>query len=449
MGQLAYLELLLILAVLALNGIALWLWKRWASARELEHRVDLEEILAELQKLQPRKTSAEGQAWTESPSVTGATQAFTKLFPPASQASPDPTGFTEMFQAPAAAAPRSTTPGDFTRMFRAPINGEWAEVNVFYATDRRPTGSVVPAKSFSSERSTTGELSYGSCKVSIPRDHRMGALEAPRLFKLQFAANPAKHVVLLSISPETKAAFFASISGAVESSTHREALVFIHGYNVAFEDAARRTAQIAYDLGFDGVPILYSWPSEALVHSYPVDEANAEWSIPHFKSFLKDVAELCGTKTIHIVAHSMGNRLLISALNQFTLEGFVPPTRFHEVVLAAPDIDADTFRQLAATIRHTALRVTLYASASDKALILSRRFHRYPRAGEYVFPVEGIDIIDASAVDTGLVGHSYYGDNRSVLSDIFWLLRNNESPSKRFGMMSMATKDGTYYAFLP
>jgi esterase/lipase superfamily enzyme len=277
----------------------------------------------------------------------------------------------------------------------------------------------------------------------------LGKLEAPRLLKLEFAPNPAKHVVLLNLTPETRETFFANVSLNMEGSSRREAFIFIHGYNVAFEDAARRTGQMAYDLGFDGTPIFYSWPSEALPQRYPVDEANAEWSTPHFKGFLKDVAELSGANTVHIVAHSMGSRLLISALNQLNLEGFAPPTRFHQVVLAAPDVDADTFRQLAVAIRNTAERVTLYASASDKALILSRRFHRYPRAGEFIFPVEGIDIIDASAVDTSLVGHSYYGDNRSVLSDIYWLLRNGESPSSRFGMMSLSREDGTYYAFLP
>ena len=29
-----------------------------------------------------------------------------------------------------------------------------------------------------------------------------------------------------------------------------DVLVFVHGYNVGFEDAARRAAQLAYDLNF-------------------------------------------------------------------------------------------------------------------------------------------------------------------------------------------------------
>ena len=43
-----------------------------------------------------------------------------------------------------------------------------------------------------------------------------------------------------------------SICGDIDKSPWRKALIFFHGYNVAFEEAARRTAQIVYDLGFVG-----------------------------------------------------------------------------------------------------------------------------------------------------------------------------------------------------
>ncbi len=35
----------------------------------------------------------------------------------------------------------------------------------------------------------------------------------------------------------------------------------MHGYNTSFDNALYRTAQIAYDLDFDGATFLYSWPS--------------------------------------------------------------------------------------------------------------------------------------------------------------------------------------------
>jgi hypothetical protein len=46
--------------------------------------------------------------------------------------------------------------------------------------------------------------------------------------------------------------FYGLLAADVDRSRRHEAFVFIHGFNVAFDDAIYRTAQIAYDLGFDG-----------------------------------------------------------------------------------------------------------------------------------------------------------------------------------------------------
>jgi esterase/lipase superfamily enzyme len=117
--------------------------------------------------------------------------------------------------------------------------------------------------------------------------------------------------------------------------------------------------------------------------------------------------------------------------------------------LAAPDIDTEVFMSLAEEMRQAGQRVTLYASARDRALRLSKRFNGYPRAGDVagrIAVVEGIDTVDASAVDTSLMGHSYYGASRTVLSDIFYLLRGLKV-SSRVGIR--LSQDGTYWLFQP
>ena len=96
--------------------------------------------------------------------------------------------------------------------------------------------------------------------------------------------------------------------------------------------------------------------------------------------------------------------------------------------------------------------MTLYASARDRALQLSKRLHNFPRAGDLrdlVTIVDGMDTIDATAVDTDLLGHSYYADNRTVISDLFQLLRYGASPSERFGMHPMSAPGGRYWRFAP
>lgn len=128
--------------------------------------------------------------------------------------------------------------------------------------------------------------------------------------------------------------------------------------------------------------------------------------MPHLEKFLADVARESGAASVHLIAHSMGNRALTSALRE--LAGDLPRDAplFHEVVLTAPDIDADVFRRdIVPAIRPTARRLTLYASSNDKALIASKEVHGYPRAGEsgeHLVVVDGVETIDVTAVDTSV-----------------------------------------------
>ncbi|MHB8901684.1 MAG: alpha/beta hydrolase [Thermoguttaceae bacterium] len=296
-----------------------------------------------------------------------------------------------------------------------------------------------------------GRLAMGTCEVSIPRGHQAAELESPSVFRLDFVENPTKHVVLLEVAEMDTDTFFSQLRNRVEQSAARDALVFVHGFNVTFEDAARRTAQLAYDLKFQGAPILYSWPSQGGLFQYAVDETNVVWTVPHLQGFLKEVARRSGARSVHLIAHSMGNRALTSALRELSLEPEVSRPLFHEVVLTAPDIDADIFRRdLAPAILGTARRVTLYASSNDEALILSKQVHGYPRAGETgegLVVLPGIETIDVSAVDTSLVGHSYYGDNTTVISDMVDLVRNSKSAQERRWLVTARLNDLLYWVF--
>jgi esterase/lipase superfamily enzyme len=304
--------------------------------------------------------------------------------------------------------------------FQAPISDDLAKTS--------PAASVA----YGPER---GKLELGTCEVSIPKLHEVGELESPSVLRLEFREDPKRHVVLLGIQPEPADRFFADLRECVGRSSQKSALVFVHGYNVSFEDAARRTAQIAYDLKFEGAPIFFSWPSQAGILEYAVDETNVSWAAPHLLRFLTEVAEQSGAERIHLIAHSMGNRALTSALRDLSLMQKSDKPTFDEVVLTAPDIDADTFvNDIAPAVVKTARRVTLYSSSNDEALIVSKKVHGYPRAGDsgsQLVVLPGIDTVDVSAIDTSLLGHTYYGDNSTVLADIFELLNASKPADQR------------------
>jgi esterase/lipase superfamily enzyme len=326
----------------------------------------------------------------------------------------------------------------------------FATVRVLFATNRdRAAGS--PAQ-FGSDPAT--DLSYGFCDVSVPRDHRMGELEAPSIWRLELREDPEKHVVLLSTKSESAADFYRDVAARVAESTSRQALVFVHGFNQTFEDATRRTAQIAYDLAFDGPAIAFSWPSQGSVLDYLKDQRNADLSAQSLERLLTQLKGSAKQITVHVVAHSMGNRVLARALEHLGESVQTSgPKPVREVALMAPDIDAALFRQAAGKIAASAERVTLYASAQDSALQAARTLAGYPRAGDAgqnLVVVPGIQTVDASSVQTSVLGlgHSYYADNSTILSDLFALIRGRR-PDERFGLEAVTAPAGQYWRFRP
>lgn len=319
-------------------------------------------------------------------------------------------------------------------------------VQVYYATDREPI--IKPGqrvRDFGPGRDPDGVLRYGICEVTVPASHRMGNLESPKWWRFEFRPDPAKHITLRDLASIDEYGFFESVAGTVAKAPKQDAFVFVHGFNVSFQDAARRAAQMAFDLEFQGAPIIYSWPSRAEVFDYTVDEASAIWTVPHLEHFLETLAARSGAARIHVIAHSMGNRAVCDALERLSRSAWAGKSAIHHLVLTAPDIDAATFKGLAARVQTTADTVTLYASSNDKAIRLSERIHSYPRAGTPLVFVPGIETVDASAVDTDFLGHSFFSTARTVLSDIFWLLRDDKRAGERFGLQATKRAGEIYY----
>ena len=298
---------------------------------------------------------------------------------------------------PMPAAPRAPAPKPGPTMSRSPrFPGEcsgsgvvpeaalapFTMVRVLFATDREGVSDAATGRGFTARRSMTGELTYGEAAVSIPAKHKLGKLESPSILRLEFRPDPTRHIVLQGVTTLAEEAFVALVRKRVTESPAKDAFIFVHGYNVAFADAARRTGQFAFDLGFVGAAILYSWPSNGVVEDYGSDEANVIWTVPHLQRLLSLLNAHSGAERIHLIAHSMGNRCVCDALKALSDKpGALTLPLLHRLVLAAPDIDADTLREIGAAICSVSGSVTLYASSRDKAIQLSGRLHKYPRAG--------------------------------------------------------------------
>ncbi len=318
-------------------------------------------------------------------------------------------------------------------------NQGYATVRVFYGTNRAPSGDVKPAVYYGKAR---GDLQYGYLDVTIPQVHKEAELETqPRWTEVVLDASEARrrYVLLEKITPLAKDAFITALQLQVKASPSKDVFIFVHGFNNTFEDAARRAAQLTYDLDFDGTPLLYSWPSQGSATAYAVDEAAVGISGRKMAEFLETLVNQSGAARVHILAHSMGNRALLEALQTY-LAKRAPENRQHifgQVVFTAPDVDRDYFMDAIEPLRSAADRITLYASNNDYALRSSQFLHGAPRAGtagDVIVRLAGLDTIDMSAVPADALGHTYFAANAGAIFDIFRLLWRGDPPPQRCGM---------------
>ncbi|MFT5299719.1 MAG: esterase/lipase superfamily enzyme [Mariniblastus sp.] len=296
-----------------------------------------------------------------------------------------------------------------------------------------------------------GEFVRGLAMVTIPKNHERGIIERPSLLRFEFKEDQAKHIVLTQATELALDVYYDQMQHDLANSAAPDLLIFIHGFNVDFDSAVRRTAQISTDLSFEGVSVCYSWPSQASLMAYSVDENNVTWTTSHLRDFLIELSEQSGARSINVIAHSMGNRALTASLAQLNL---VTPQEklplLDQVVLAAPDVDADHFRnELAPQIANVANQVTLYASSDDQALAVSKYLHGgYARAGESgtnLVVTPGVETIDVSGIDLSLLGHSYYGTSQSILKDLFGVVGHRLPAAERVGLIAREWEDAPYW----
>lgn len=299
----------------------------------------------------------------------------------------------------------------------------YALVRVFYGTNRAPVAHSGPEGRFGT---TPGPLSYGEVVVSVPKVHQLGVIERPGLITgLFFNPDPRKHFTIREIRALGRDQLLAAVAAQAARAGgpgRRLALVFVHGFNVAFDDAAFRTAQMSYDIGFRGAPLFYSWPSHSSLARYREDGQRIEASRPLIKRFLAEVIAGSKADRVIVVAHSMGSRGTVRALADLSRERPDLTARVAALILAAPDIQARAFRdEIAPSLRRMASATTLYASSEDKALHVSREVNGAYALGDTragITRFEGMDSIDATSAGTDFLGHSAYGDSPALLRDI-------------------------------
>lgn len=304
-------------------------------------------------------------------------------------------------------------------------------VPVYFATNRKRD------KRFKLEKShlaftgkPSDEMHYGLAQVSMPKTHVAGKLEGPgRIFNRK--ADPKKHILVLSVDLKDKTTFISDMNNSLANAEANEALVYIHGYNVSFGGALRITAQVATDLDFKGIPITYSWPSRARTLHYLTDEKSIAKGQKYFDEFLETIIKELNVSKIHILAHSMGNRLATLGMQNVSMD--LAKGKLGQVIFASPDVSRSNFTERAKKFAGKADRYTLYINDGDLALELSQVIHFGPRAGEkddFPLVVDTVDTVDATPIEMSLLGHSFYQKDTTVIDDIVSMITQNLAPPR-------------------
>jgi esterase/lipase superfamily enzyme len=347
-------------------------------------------------------------------------------------------------------------------------NASCTPVPIYFGTDRSAQKGLNRLY-FTAARNE--QLTLGKAVVTVPRAHRsQGEVNRPSWwdllrFRNPFREDPTVHFTIpdggITVFPSPEA-FIAEAKAHMQTAGNFKdhVFVFVHGYNVEFDDALFRAAQIAFDLGDGDTPFgtafVYSWPSVGATLDYPYDFDSARLATDHLEEFLALVLEQTDAEHVHLIAHSMGNWPLVNVLQGMAAAAPGTP-KINQVILAAPDIDAGEFQNIAASIGKVAEGVTLYASANDRAMRASREVHNDAwRAGDLKdgvpVIVAGIDSVDVSAINTDFLSlnHSTYADTKELLNDIWRLMRTGERPPhlRNNAVRRMPTNGGDYWRYI-
>jgi esterase/lipase superfamily enzyme len=311
-------------------------------------------------------------------------------------------------------------------------------VTVYFATNRVVNGAPENWQSYGSDivtPSDPAEITYGVAFVDdagLTAD-TTGAIE--------------------SIQEISKGGFSASAIGDL-SAPGRNLLIFIHGFDNSFENAITRAAfnqqwlAASGSASADTTVVAFTWPSLGKLLSFPVpwadylqDQTMAGQSGMHLSSFFLGLQPILGAarnsgSRVFLLAHSMGNWALQSAVESWFTHGNLADIFFDEVVLAAADERYDTFGfplyGRLSGLDLIAKRISVYYSQADAVLQLSmtvnlgaqRLGQQGPQhmADTTQFPPATYRMVDCTGFDDYdrdfASSHQYYRRSPGVRADI-------------------------------
>lgn len=331
---------------------------------------------------------------------------------------------------------------DFTRLV-APENRN-TDVGVLYATRRTPAAPGDPRNYL---QSRAGAVRLGRAQVHLgePGWSFADLVESDRTSRID-TPRPASVTSVESFGEmggEADRAFVDAIDRQVESSRTGEAVIYVPGYRVSFNQVMTLMGAWAHYLGRSSAVVAFSWPTGTRVWNYFIDCRRARADVPDIERLVTLVAERSKARRVNLIAFSCGSPLLAEALvnlrNRHPSEDAAALRRRYRIgnaIFVAADIDLKTFtRSQLPALSDIAVRTQVYVSEDDAALKWAARFAGASRLGrprteeltrtdlETLASNERLVGIDVAGVYgahelAGMRGHGYWVANERISSDV-------------------------------
>jgi esterase/lipase superfamily enzyme len=319
-------------------------------------------------------------------------------------------------------------------------------IDLFVATNRKLKNANMGCTDDQVGVEADTQLKLGLCRINVPKNHTTGEINFTR--DNRKSSHDFFKVVSFKAFQEDK--FIENIK-----KSKRIPLIFVHGFNVRYQEAVLRASQLAYDLKYQGPVVLFTWPAGAgdgflddkLINvTYKNNTKTAQESVVYFKNFLNLFKK--NDIKINLIVHSMGHQVVLPALNAWVKENSPSAsedsTPINELILNAPDFESDKFVELTENLKSICRRITLYCSFNDNAMAASEMINKTKRLGACAL-VEGIDSVNVSLLeDKGALGHGYYS-TRPILTDVFQVLIGLDAHKRLFIRKSEPNSTERYF----
>ncbi len=351
----------------------------------------------------------------------------------------------------------------FRRMTVAQL-AEQGSYRFFFVTNRRADTEKPIAERFGTEREET--LKFGYFDTEIEPALGIGMIIDPSDWFLN------EEIRVQDLQPLDRTKFIDQVQKIVRNSPHQALLVVVHGFREAFPSALRKTAFLGHVLDINAPVLLFDWPGNqgSSLSGYRRAQQIAEASGAELAQTLELIIREIQPARLWLIANSMGGQVVADAFSLLYQQADLADaeTEIEDVVLTAPDVDQEEFdRQFKQEIGALARNLTVYVSANDRALLMSRLINRGRRQGESTLDTlnpdqfeeaarvmelvepdsELVTLVDVTPVNRTRNFHNFSLETPEFFDDLFLRLTNADTPRSRL-RYQLRTPDGRTYHVL-